>query len=522
MPTTHRNITALFCAFASGLAAGVARAELGVPISPVRVVQSNSGPERVQNGAPDIAADGHGVWISVFSSQTIVNLVADDRDILFTRSLDSGEHWSIPAPVSPDSANDNRDEASPTIATDGQGHWVAAWQSNTPGSDSDILTSRSIDNGANWSSAAPLNTNAANAADDIDPAIATDGKGLWIAVWASDDSLGNTIGNDKDILYARSTNNGATWTDPKPLNTNAGGDSAGDSVPRIAADGEGHWIVVWTVGDTVGSIPDTFFARSIDNGDNWSSPAFLTNGATTAADYAPTVATDRLGHWVAAWESYPAPDYRAADILVTRSLDNGANWSLPVPLNTTAGAADVDDFYTHLAADRLGNWVAVWVVENNVDDQTPPNDDDIFVARSLDFGGTWSSPTHLNLNFETDANADGLPRIATDGRGEWVTVWSSQELTSSASDDTEVFAAHFALPDCNQNLIGDPLETAAGISPDINGNSVPDFCEVLGLPPAGGGCGGGPCGVGAAAFGPLTMLSIAIMRRPTKRGRKGA
>ena len=55
--------------------------------------------------------------------------------------------------------------------------------------------------------------------------VTTDGLGTWVAVWQSGDSLGGTIGwRDWDILVARSTDDGATWTAPVPLNTNAASD----------------------------------------------------------------------------------------------------------------------------------------------------------------------------------------------------------------------------------------------------------------------------------------------------------
>jgi hypothetical protein len=42
--------------------------------------------------------------------------------------------------------------------------------------------------------------------------VTTDGQGTWVAVWDSTDSLGGTIGTDGDILVARSTDGGLTWT----------------------------------------------------------------------------------------------------------------------------------------------------------------------------------------------------------------------------------------------------------------------------------------------------------------------
>ena len=101
----------------------------------------------------------------------------------------------------------------------------------TIGTDYDILVSRSTNNGATWTAPAALNTNAATDSGATHPQVTTDGTGNWVAVWQSTDTLGGTIGTDGDILVSRSTNNGATWTAPAALNTNAATDS-GDDVTR--------------------------------------------------------------------------------------------------------------------------------------------------------------------------------------------------------------------------------------------------------------------------------------------------
>ena len=68
---------------------------------------------------------------------------------------------------------------------------------------------------------------------------------------AINDSLGGTIGTDFDILVARSSNNGATWTSPAPLNTNAFSDSGDDFRPQVTSDGAGHSVAVWTSTDSL-------------------------------------------------------------------------------------------------------------------------------------------------------------------------------------------------------------------------------------------------------------------------------
>ena len=121
--------------------------------------------------------------------------------------------WTPPAVLTDDGTVNSGDDEYPQVTTDGDGNWVAVWCSDddlTPiGRDDDILVSRSTDNGATWTAPAALNTNAGtDSGDDVEPQVTTDGGGNWVAVWESDDTLGGTIGTDEDILVSRSTDNG--------------------------------------------------------------------------------------------------------------------------------------------------------------------------------------------------------------------------------------------------------------------------------------------------------------------------
>ena len=117
----------------------------------------------------------------------------------------------------------------------------------------------------------PLNTNAATDEGlDIGALVATDGAGTWVAVWRSTDTLGGKVGDDPDIFFARSFDEGQTWTDPRAITTNAGSDSGKDWLPRLATDDGSIWIVVWPSNDplegTIGHDFDILFARSTDGG----------------------------------------------------------------------------------------------------------------------------------------------------------------------------------------------------------------------------------------------------------------
>ena len=82
----------------------------------------------------------------------------------------------------------------------------------------------------------PLDTKAGNKAHDAYPQVTTDGRGTWVTVWHSNDKK---FGRDFDILVARSTDGGVTWTKTAPLNTNAGRDAGGDSFPQVTTDERG-------------------------------------------------------------------------------------------------------------------------------------------------------------------------------------------------------------------------------------------------------------------------------------------
>ena len=204
---------------------------------------------------------------------------------------------------------------------------------------------RSRDDGATWTAPVAPNTNAAtDSGQDRYPQVTTDGLGAWVAVWDSQDSLGDTIGTDWDILLARSTDDGATWTEPAALNTNAATDSGHDTIPRVGTDGAGNWVAVWYSDENLGGMGvdnDIFFARSDDDGANWSAPAALNSNAAsdTGSDADPRVRADANGNWVVVWHSdddLGATVGSDSDILVARSSDDGANWTTVAALNTNA------------------------------------------------------------------------------------------------------------------------------------------------------------------------------------------
>jgi hypothetical protein len=130
-------------------------------------------------------------------------------------------------------------ESNPTIASGTDGVLIAVWHSSDSrrgeiGNDWDIFYARSTDGGRTWSEEATLNSNASSdTGADLSPIIANDGKGTWIVAWTSTEPFGKSYGRDRDILFARSNDQGQTWSDPTPLNVNASADYGNDWSVRL-------------------------------------------------------------------------------------------------------------------------------------------------------------------------------------------------------------------------------------------------------------------------------------------------
>ena len=476
-----------------------------VGFGPLAALNTNAASGWGLDRYPQLATDGAGSWLAVWNStDPLDDTIGTDNDILVARSTDAGATWTAPAALNSNAAGDAGEDQFPQLATDGAGSWLAVWESTenlggTLGTDADLLVARSTDAGATWTTPVALNTNASSdSGEDNNPQVVSDGAGSWVAVWESTENLGGTLGTDADILLARSTDAGATWTTPVALNTNAASDSGDDWYPQVATDGAGSWLAVWestdSLGGTIGLDRDILVARSTDAGATWTALTTLNANAASdsGADYRPQVTNDGAGSWLAVWHSFDSLGGTLgtdADILLARSTDAGATWTAPTALHANAASDSGNDWYPQVTSDGAGSWVAVWQSLDSLGG-TIGEDWDLLLARSTGAGTTWTAPAVLNSNAASDSGADLSTQLVTDGAGNWVAVWySNDSLGGTIGTDWDIFFATGGGPDLDGDGLADGAEVNVyGTDPldadtDDDGLSDGDEVETYGTDP---------------------------------------
>ncbi len=246
-------------------------------------------------------------------------------------------------------------------------------------------------------------------------AVVSDAAGNFYAVW-------ETTTKNADISFAWSKT-GKDFSAPiEVVSTSTNGQDPAIWVPSpgvVHAAWRGHHATLKQYDPYYAFNPDVFAGKP------------FTSGAIVVSD-APqddqvSVVTDSKGNIFLAWQSFDG------DIFLSKSADAGKTWSAPVQVNDVKGKANAGhaSFLAVLPDDRL---VLTWWDSRK---QTSGNENDVFADSSAD-GLTWGSDVQIN---DDDARYQEDPSLAVGRSGACAgivyAVW--QDFRSKKSYD--VYAA---------------------------------------------------------------------------------
>lgn len=209
-------------------------------------------------------------------------------------------------------------------------------------SSTQIVISFSTDRGLTWSVPVNVGERLANTSDDPTfgqsfPLARTSPDGSVHVVWNS--------GTENSIRHARSSDGGASWTEPviiqtyKPfgekievanqINSRVKGVVRAEAYPTLVIDNTGGlrngWFYLCWAAD---NYPNVYFSRSTDNGDSWSLPQIV-HSDTANDQFWPWVALDPTNGDLAVmyFDSRDDADNSLVNCYVSYSSDGGYTWT---------------------------------------------------------------------------------------------------------------------------------------------------------------------------------------------------
>ncbi|MGE0321513.1 MAG: sialidase family protein [Polyangiaceae bacterium] len=236
----------------------------------------------------------------------------------FSSSSDQGASFASSATVTADTENA---QMNGDVARGDDGSLWAAWTRRVNGSHDGVFYSRSIDDGATWSTTA-LAGDAGGFGWSHSVAAGFTGE-AWIAV----------AHNDGQLTVFRTATAGSSW---QTATAAAGVSGAQTSHPVLRRATNGELLLTYAKRNASDQQTDVFFTRSADGGASWSTPVRVNDDVTTGTsvntDYYPSLAEGGSGRLYVVWTDDrrgPSAAQGAGnhDAYLSYSVDGGATWS---------------------------------------------------------------------------------------------------------------------------------------------------------------------------------------------------
>jgi hypothetical protein len=431
------------------------------------------------------------------------NVLSNFRQAGHAYSFDRGVNWTFPGPLTPGTFRSD-----PVVDADSAGGFYY----NSLQNDFDMDVFKSLDGGVNWGPPVP----------------AFGGDKNWMAV---DRSGGIGDGNVYGMwqlsggccgsrIFTRSTDGAESFEEPVDvkntpvLGTMAIGPDGEVLIAGIEGFGNEFAVARSNNAQDADKVP-TFVGREIDlggglgtpPGDN-PNPGGLTGQTWVAVDRSNRPSRGNV--YVLMSVNPPGDDPQ--DVNVIRSSDGGRTWSAPVRVNDDPLSTNAWQWFGTLGVAPNGRLDAVW---NDTRESGEPNLSRLYYAYSWDAGRTWSKNVPVSPVFDSHVGWPNQNKI-----GDYYGMVSDElgggvAYSATFNGEQDVYYLN-VFPDCNDNGVSDVQDLTDGTSRDLNGDRIPDECQlVLGEPEPGEA--GQQNTIAAEAGTPGATVRFALGRGPGSR-----
>jgi len=315
------------------------------------------------------------------------------------------------------------------------------------------------DGGTSWSGSDTLPTHSNLGLFMADPAVGIDLDGNLFF---------NALrfgGNFGDVIIARSTNNGVNWaqtTVPSP--------SISEDKNHLTVDvnpGGPFENYLYTAYTDFAPFPSpVMFSRSTNQGVSFTSPVSISGSVGSQFAQGINLAVGPNGELYATWSGYDSwPPPVVTRLGFNKSTDGGATWGTAVSLDSVKdirGELDKGgnfvrvNSFPSMAVDRSGGsrdgWIYIVYPEKN------PTTPDIFLIRSTDGGGSWSTPIKVNQD--------------NSGKDQWF-AWITVDPTTGVLYVVYYDSRNFSANDSAQVYISSSLDGGVTFESDVLVSDVP-------------------------------------------------
>jgi len=329
---------------------------------------------------PDIAVDGSKKFVAIHEVDTTRQFAAPS-EIYALRRTETG--WSEPINVSQSDTPSSR----PVIATGPGGTVHLVWgerlQDATPrpGAPPDaVYYARSTDNGQTWSAPEEVFASRSDAFFSMPHSLAFDADGHLHLVFSSRESDNRPA----QIRHFERMSTG--WTGGRT----SIGDRGGGKEPDIAIGPEGRFLVTYIAADTSRQERDrnsVFFTWSEDGGETWEKRILVHRSGFDEPGFSPTIAASSNGRIQIVWRKSLTGDLKPEALFGSCSTDGGERWAKAKNLTPSIAGQGIPST-PEVAVDERG--------ATNVTFQMGGFNTSSFPAYHLrGIGEDWTSPQNL-------------------------------------------------------------------------------------------------------------------------------